>query len=661
MSENTNDLNEVFEETMFDAEVITVPIDDTLTHSGEAADAAAVGAALDLKMDKTGMVTISVNGETPDAQGVILVTAEDTKMSSTDQRTIQEAVAAVDEKTGADIPVSSETGAQSISEAISGISSRTANDIPMDPSDGSLMISGKIAEMDQAMADMETAITEAEERTGAMIPMSGTDPTKLKDAIEARVKTVNGTPPDRDGDVYIDSVPFADNLRTNQAQNVVGTFNIRTSGGGASIEDGEAWLTSVRGNRIHTGYVAESIDMSVNRVEREPGEDTINATIDRDTFVEFVPSSGTITLTYTTSWSASPTSYGITVTGTPKYGDEIVVVYVKEERGIITQSTPETFVATGWNLYNNDLGYARAVRYSEEYGYCVAGTYTSLQFSTTLAGEKTEITPVGGYFNVPSNGYIWVNGGTAADTEIYITWSDWVDPGDHPSFQAYTETVIDLTDTMEEFFPYGLMRTGDIRDELNLNAGLAISNVERIAYNAENLAEAEESGRVYEYDEDWIYLERAAAVVNAFSVSGEYTVSDHGIEYFTGSTVPAYAAVLYGNNLKNKLERDVLTISSQTLTDAEQAQARANINVYTFYERTRANLDLLTVAGTYYYPANSTGAPTTGAGRVYVMKSSLSGYGIQIANPNANAPTLYARSITNSGFSAWYRISTSST
>ena len=63
MSEINTDLNEVFEETMQDAEVITVPIDDTLTHSNEAADAAAVGAALALKADKSEVSTISVNGQ----------------------------------------------------------------------------------------------------------------------------------------------------------------------------------------------------------------------------------------------------------------------------------------------------------------------------------------------------------------------------------------------------------------------------------------------------------------------------------------------------------------------------------------------------------------------------------------------------------------------
>ena len=90
---------------------------------------------------------------------------------------------------------------------------------------------------------------------------------------------------------------------------------------------------------VKTGYVAESIDMTVN------GDD-IDATLDRDTFVSYVESSGTITLSYTSSWSADPANYGITVTGTPANGDSIVVVYVKENRGTITAAEPSSFVST---------------------------------------------------------------------------------------------------------------------------------------------------------------------------------------------------------------------------------------------------------------------------------------------------------------------------
>ena len=577
-NENTNDLNEVFTEEMIDADVITVPIDDTLSNSGEAADAAAVGAALALKADASSIVTISVNGQTPDNQGVILVTANDTKMSSTDATTIKDAIETVDAKTGADIPVNGTSGASSIADAISSIGDKTAENIPMSTEEDAPMISAKIASMDQTAIDLNAAITTVNAKTGANIQVSGTDTTKISDALAACVKTVNGSTPDADGDVAIDAVPFADNLRSSLSQNITGTFNSRTTGANASVEDGDAWLTTLRGNRVHTGYTAESINMTVTPVEREQGEDTITATIDRDTFVAYVSSSGTTTLTYTTSWSASPTLYGITVSGTPKNGDEISVVYVKEVRGTITPADPQTFVATGWNLYNHTNTYARAIKYSDEYGFCIEGTYTAVKFSTTLTGDKTTITPVDGHFNISSSGYIWVEGGNNTDTQVYMTWSDWVDTTDHPAWAAYSETVISLTSIMDTYFPYGLLRVGDVRDEINLNAGLAISNVERLSYSAENLAEAVASGRVYEYDENYIYLERASAVTNSITLDGAYDAFDHGIEYFTGTTTPVYTAVLYGNNLKNKLERDVLTISAQSLTSTQKAQVRTNID-----------------------------------------------------------------------------------
>ena len=63
MSENNNDLNEMIEEEVDESTVITVPIDDTLSNSGEAADAKAVGDALALKADKSELQTaIQVNG-----------------------------------------------------------------------------------------------------------------------------------------------------------------------------------------------------------------------------------------------------------------------------------------------------------------------------------------------------------------------------------------------------------------------------------------------------------------------------------------------------------------------------------------------------------------------------------------------------------------------
>ena len=153
----------------------------------------------------------------------------------------------------------------------------------------------------------------------------------------AAVKAVNDIAPDANGNVDINTVDFANNLVADDAQASFGEFIARTTGGDASLSDGDAWLSRVRGGRVHTGYVAESINMTVTAAEREAQEgqasDTIQATLNRDTFVAAASSSGTYTFTYTTEWSLDPATYGITVTGTPIEGDVITVVYVAEVRG----------------------------------------------------------------------------------------------------------------------------------------------------------------------------------------------------------------------------------------------------------------------------------------------------------------------------------------
>lgn len=372
--------------------------------------------------------------------------------------------------------------------------------------------------------------------------------------------------------------------------------------------DGESWDTSptLYGLTIsNTPIAGDSITMTwdgendavvtVNAATR-PTPATITATIDEETFISYVTSaSGTVTLTYGVAWSADPTDYGITVTGDPIAGDVITVTYVKEVRGLITQSNPQSFVSTGWNLYNHALGYARVLKYSNEqgYGFKVSGTYTALEFATTTTGSRTTITPVSGYFAIPSDGYVFVTGGNATDTEIWMTWNDWgTEPNNGNGFEAYEEYVIDLSGYMAYRFPDGLMAVGAVQDSININTGVATSRVMRLAYNATNLANAKASGREYEYDENYIYLERETPLIYDTSwedstggttvtrtLDGAYTSNDHGIEYFTGTAVQVYAETIYGANLKNKLERDVLTISQQTLTASQKAQVLDNLGI----------------------------------------------------------------------------------
>ena len=208
----------------------------------------------------------------------------------------------------------------------------------------------------------------------------------------------------------------------------------------------------------------------------------------------------------------------------------------------------------------------------------IAGTYTSLKFAATLDGEQSIITPISGFFAIPSDGYLFVTGGNATDTEIWMTWSDWTEDANGGVFAAYSSSTIDLTGVMADF-PDGLMRVGNVYDEINLNVGKAYSRIEKMAYTSENLAAVIASGVAYDTDTNYIYAARVSPVAYTISLDGQYTVSDHGMEYFVGTPVALTASSLYGNDLKGKLRRDVLTISQQTLTPAQKEQVKENLGI----------------------------------------------------------------------------------
>ena len=95
------DMNEVFTVNFADSEVITVPIDDTLSNTGEAADAKAVGDALALKADKDDIhVDIDVNGQSADAQGHIELYPNHIPMSASDPTTVKDALDTLDSELG---------------------------------------------------------------------------------------------------------------------------------------------------------------------------------------------------------------------------------------------------------------------------------------------------------------------------------------------------------------------------------------------------------------------------------------------------------------------------------------------------------------------------------------------------------------------------------
>lgn len=407
----------------------------------------------------------------------------------------------------------------------------------------------------------------------------------LDTEVARRITAVNGIEAGADGGVIVNEVPFAKQIASDKQQQSSEEYTFRTTGGEASLEDGPATLVGIYGRSVHTGIINEVFNMTVTlgtREDPEEGEEPeepITATIDKDTFIEYVenPASITVQLLYTDMWSANPSLYGITVTGTPVYGDAITVDYVRADRGTITPSNPTQFISTGWNLYNDDVGYARVKKYSDTYNFIVGGTYEALKFSSTYDGVRQDITVSSNRFSIPSDGYVWVTGGNAITTCIYMTWSDWTS-GYEGEWKAYEESIVDFSEDAETAFPYGMCQVGPISDEIDFSLKRMIRRIERVAYSASTIETLINTGVAYDADTDYIYYVLAAPVVTECTVSNVYIANDHGLEMVDGDIAPLILT-MYGENLVEKLSSDVLTISHQTLSASQQAQARMNIGV----------------------------------------------------------------------------------
>ena len=168
-------MNEEVSVVVEDATVITTPIDDTLTISGDAADAKAVGDALALKANLADVKNIKVNAQSADNQGQIYIDGEDIQMGTGDTRTLRTAIEAAEGRTGATIPLDGTQGATNIAAKITEIDAKTAADI--------------------SYGDGETvaeAISALEERDASGIQSNSGTIQDALDGIDGRVQTIEG-------------------------------------------------------------------------------------------------------------------------------------------------------------------------------------------------------------------------------------------------------------------------------------------------------------------------------------------------------------------------------------------------------------------------------------------------------------------------------------
>lgn len=389
----------------------------------------------------------------------------------------------------------------------------------------------------------------------------------IQDSKAAR--SVNGTT-----DSHVEQ---ADEIYTTSTQVSTSAFAYRTTAGDVSIETGAASINYLEGNTIQTGHTDEVLDVQSSFMDSGT-----TVAIDAPTWRTAVSTDGTYNFSYDgANWKLNDSTvelstYGLTVTGTVSEGDSITVAYVALVIGTLATATPTSFVATGFNQYDATAGYAHVVGNNQ---YRIAGTYTSLGFTTTISGTTTPVTVTDNKFTPTEDGYIYV-AGASGDILIALVWSGTMDSEPYSAYSTST-IVIPTADASSTALPtasYGMPSVGNVRDKLSFAEKIYVQNIGRYAYSAANLATVQALGVAYVYDLNDIFYVLPEPVTYTLdsSVSGAYTANDYGTEEFTGTTVPVNVSITYGNSLVDKL-RNMLPIQSigagLTLTGTELSAA----------------------------------------------------------------------------------------
>ena len=327
------------------------------------------------------------------------------------------------------------------------------------------------------------------------------------------------------------------------------------------------------------------------------------------------------------------TDYGIAGSGTAVIGDIIVinitkgtptsavrVDYAKYNPGTITVAQPAVFSATGFNHFDKAtmsiqdatisngkiaentgtyVCYCRATPASNTgWGaYSASGAIRGIGFCATLPAKGTDVVTTGVDYTttistvpVTTDGYVVVVVTGMDDLMIHPRWSGAADDPTNAGYPAYVAYVAPDTITIPtqdkdgQSLPtatYGMPAVGPVADRLNLDAGLYIQRIGRLENNSTNMGYVATYGTSYDYDNSYIYYVLKDTDIETYEVTVDpvYIVNDWGTEEFTNTTVPVGAQTLYGQNLRDKLRTDVLTISEQNpaLSTAQCEQVFKNL------------------------------------------------------------------------------------
>lgn len=204
------------------------------------------------------------------------------------------------------------------------------------------------------------------------------------------------------------------------------------------------------------------------------------------------------------------------------------------------------------------------------------------------------------FYDVEEDGWLCIELSDGGDGHVCVHpvlggKEDWNRMGYH-DYEDYEEHVVEFPSVADDggsspngVFGLASIRLEDgtvLRDEYDVAAGVITRNVGRMAYTQKNLEDVQALGVewVTDYVES-IYYEFRSDDVYPFvvkPVDGDVPACPFGRETMTFGNLEPPCVVEYVENLVGKLSDDVLTVSEQTLTDAEKE--RVNANIGTRYE-----------------------------------------------------------------------------
>ena len=412
---------------------------------------------------------------------------------------------------------------------------------------------------------------------------------------------------------------LADNLFSPDNKKSFDGISFRITGSGDALPGkADAQLAFIQGNCKITGEnVTEVINATSSNAQA-------TVTVAKATWrsSQFGAASGDYAFTFSAaqnSWQYNGTnislaSYGLSVvyaSGSAVDGESITVHYVKAEFCNIDVANPSAFKAIGLNAFDAQTailsGYTinsagKVVEQNNSYvcyvkavgglaggyvAYSSAGGIARIGWCANIPTATTEGINLSGavldqyksYLSFENDGYVCIATTAPATLCVHPKLSGQKDM----VYEAYSEDVIDVptVDADGTALPtatYGMPSVGNVRDELSFDLRTYTKRIGQMAYSEENLTSVMAMGTAYIYDDTNIFyvLENEIAYPLADNVSGIYAADDFGTEEFDAD-IPVYAGILYGENLREKLRSNVLTISAQTLSALEKAQILQNI------------------------------------------------------------------------------------